>query len=298
MTVLALLESAYARIPEPDDETVAAARQVLLAEIAAGRRAPVGRRGRRVLRLSFAVAVGSGAVLAGVLTLVVPRGHGLTGEEIAAAAYRVLAPPPNAIRHVVITTETRWGGGWRSEEWVASGRPYATHEKTAGVETELSQCGRITYDRAANLVTVHKEPRNPAWFFTHDRSDPAREFLYLSSRRFGPARYDGKTTFRGIRAYKLVRRDRADQGARVVYLVRRDNYYPLRIVVHIKGQPSFVYTFSAFDEIPRTAETEQLLHIRPHPKAFLLRVSATNFYRVRECAGFGTFESLTGKAAG
>jgi hypothetical protein len=291
VTELDLLRREFEAVPESDEETVLRARARLLEEIASQR---PRLRPRRPLR--FLAAVAAVALVAGVVALVVPREHALTGEAIAAATYRVFTTPRGVIRHVVVTQPS----GSRVEEWVAGSPPYATHTRTAAGETEITRCGQITYDSVANLVTVHEEPRNPVWFFRHGRDDPAREFLlgageYVSPARFGPLRYLGKTTFRGIPAYRLVRLDRTGHGWRVVYLVRRDSYYPLRIALYVPGQPPSVDTFSAFELIPRGAGTEHLLHLGPHPGAFLLRTSVTNFYRPRDCAGFAAFQSLTGQ---
>ena len=158
--------------------------------------------------------------------------------------------------------------GWRASP------PYATHVKgRPPVETELSRCGRITYDRAArNLVTV-LEPRNPLVLLPQRSGRPGLEFLVrrlaTSPALLRSTRYLGQTSFRGVPAYRPRPYATARAWASVVeYLVRRDNYCPLRVVSeHFKGHRRVRHTFSDFDESLVPTKTEHLLHVAPHPRS-------------------------------
>ena len=296
MTELELLRRAFDTVPDPDDGAVLAARAGLLAEIESFGTSSVRRRPKRGLRLLAAVAVGLAGLLAGILVLALPRGGGLTGTEIAAAAARALTPPPGVILHDVERFTWAPVGGTDphpviTERWVAGGRPWVIHERSERGESESGECGEISYDRPTNLLSAWSLPDRPqVRQGLQSRSDPAGE--YLSAYRSGNVRYRGKTTFRGVPAYTLVV-SFPSYPLVVTYVVRRDNYYPLRTVRRTKTHVG-VTTYSDFERIPRNAGTEHLLHVRPHPEAFLL--GPGRFYRPRAaCAGFGSYESLTGK---
>jgi hypothetical protein len=63
-------------------------------------------------------------------------------------------------------------------------------------------------------------------------------------------------------------------GYETTFIVRQDDYEPLRVVRRYLWQPSYskerriiteVTTYSPFELIPRSARTEHLLHISPQP---------------------------------
>jgi hypothetical protein len=290
MSELDRFRSAFEAVPAPGETTVQAARTRLLGEIAASSHAVRRRRPRvRLLAATAGVAV---AALAGVLAVVIPRGDSLTGPEIAEAAARVLSPPPGTILHSVV----RWTvlpagyGGWSpttTERWVSTGRRGVVHERSQWGEWETGPCGSLRYIRRTNLLTVDGT-RYPD--YVHQLADPAAE--YLRAQRSGRVRYRGKTTVRGIPAYTLAVSG-PDTGVEVTYVVRRDNYFPLRTVRRYTHYGE-IYTYTDFEQISRTPATEPLLHVRPRPGAFVL--GGRGYHRAKPgCAGFRSYEHLTGK---
>jgi hypothetical protein len=99
MSGLDLLKEAFASTPEPDAASFKAGRAALLREV----ERPQRRRHRRSWSISLGVA--AVATVAAVLSLAVPRGHGLTGIEIAAAATHALGPTTGGIWHIVVVTD-------------------------------------------------------------------------------------------------------------------------------------------------------------------------------------------------
>lgn len=294
-----VLKSAFAAVPSPDARMVAAARAKLLGALAEIDRARALRRQRRLRLAVTLAAVAAGALV--TVTLVVPRGQALTGEQIAAATRRAVAPSPGVIRHVVVNVRyqqrSRVGAlshtRSQTDQWVASGPPYHIHTTwtdLGGVgwyrsrESETTRCGRIDYFPAANLITVNtgRLPERELRL----QSDPARAYRVGS----GPIRSRGETTFRGVPAYWLVQTWR---DTTFVYVVRRDTFYPLRTIIRHEASMS-VWTFSTFERIPRSTRTERLLRVAPRPDAFLLRTSPPAH---SDCRLFGTYAQLMGKAA-
>lgn len=285
-----VLRAAFDEVALPDERTVTKARARLMTEIARPTRMQERMRSRH-LRL-FAVAAVAAASVTGVFALVIPRSDGVTGPEIAEAAARVLTPPPGVILHSTLRNTLIPTGynGWRpstTERWASTGPRGVAHERSAWGEWETGPCGSIRYDRRTNLLTVDGSLYPD---YVHELIDPAAE--YLVAYHSGHVRYRGTTTFRGIPAYELVV-SYPSYPLEITYTVRRDNYYPLRTVRRHKRYAD-VYTYSDFGQIARTPATEQLLHVRPRPRAFVL--GGGGYHRPKPgCAGFRSYEHLTGK---
>ena len=168
--------------------------------------------------------------------------------------------------------------------------PYAYRETTGGSDSTLGPCGLILYDPRINLlsVTSTRIRTNTALSYFAFR-DPVQQYLAASPGRH--VGFRGKTTFRGVPAYEL---DVSRRGEVVTsYLVRRDNYYPLRIVWR-RGSSKFTTTYARFNYLPRNAETERLLTMRPHLGAFLMHFGGPN---TPACKRFGSYDSISGKRA-
>jgi hypothetical protein len=277
---LEILRREFDAIPEPDDETVAVVRALVLREIGTAK-TPKRRPQRHWLRITAAAGVALAALVAG-LFIVHPRNHAGIGTEIAAAAYRALTPP-DRIRHEIFRTN-----GLLTERWATTSAPYAYRETTGGSDSTLGPCGLMFYDRRINLlsVTSTRIRTNTALTYFAFR-DPVQQ--YLAAYRGRHVSYRGKTTFRGVPAYEL---DVSRRGEVVTsYLVRRDNYYPLRIVSR-RGSSKFTTTYARFNYLPRNAETERLLTMRPHLGAFLMHFGGPN---TPACKRFGSYDSISGK---
>jgi hypothetical protein len=284
---LDLLRREFDAVPEPDEETVAAVRDLVIREIAAAG-TPKRRLPRHRLRIALAAGVALAALVAG-LFIVHPRNHAGIGTEIAAAAYHALTPPPNRIRHEIF----RYRGDL-TEQWVTTSAPYAFratyafHALHGLTESTLGPCGGMDYDPRLNLllVTNVRIRTNTALGYFAFR-DPVKQ--YLEAYRGRHVRYRGKTTFRGVPAFILAVSSDADV---ITYLVRRDNYYPLRIVFR-RGKRELTTTYARFRYLRRNAETERLLTMRLHPKAFLMHFGG--LHPSPACKGFGSYDSITGK---
>jgi hypothetical protein len=278
---LDILRREFDAIPEPDEETLAAVRASVLREIAAAD-TPKHPLHRHRLRIALAAGVALAALVAG-LVVVHPRNHAGIGTEIAAAAYRAFTPPPDRIRHEIFRT-----GSLLTERWATTSAPYEYRATTGLRESTLGPCGLMDYDPRINLlsVTSARIRTNTALSYFAFR-DPVQQ--YLEAYRGRHVRYRGKTTFRGVPAYILAVSSDADV---ITYLVRRDNYYPLRIVFR-RGKREFTTTYARFHYLPRNAETERLLTVRPHPRAFLMHFGGRAPRPA--CKGFGSYDSITGK---
>jgi hypothetical protein len=295
MTEIELLKREFDAVPAPEEGTVAAARAALLRDIAAESQRSRAWPRRGWIRL--AVAAGAVVLLAGVLTAVIPHTDRLTGPEIAAAAYRAVTPVDGRIWHrVTRTTRTPLGGVERRpevwERWVATSPPYGLRDRSPGWgETEIGPCGSIQYAAQDNVFNVsHKrlapdDPR-PYDVAITGATDPARQYQHLF--RSGRVRYRGKTTFQGIAAYRLAV---GGPESSVTYLVRQDNFYPLRTIRRTQTYIEVV-TFLKFEYILRNARTNQLLHVGRHSKA---SVHQSGPRSRGACARFGSLESLVGR---
>jgi hypothetical protein len=285
---LDVLRREFEAVPEPDEATVAAARGELLREIAVEAKPARVRLRQRWIRPAFAVGVA--ALVAAAVALVNPRSDRLTGAEIAAAAYRAVTPANGRIWHQVTwTTRTPLGGTASRPEvwkrWVATSPPYGVRvsSPTWG-EAEVGPCGSIQYSARDKVVRVLHDRLAPDDPRPYDAAisgatDPARRYRQLF--RSGLVRYRGKTMFRGVAGYLLVVGGRETSLA---YVVRRDNYYPLRTV---RRTQTFIEVtmFSKFEYLDRSAKTSQLLHVRSHPG---VRLVETGPPPRGTCAGFGS----------
>jgi hypothetical protein len=255
MTEIELLQHEFDAVPAPEERTVMAARAALLRDIAAESQPSRVWTRRGWIRL--AVATGALALFAGVLTAVIPHSDRLTGSEIAAAAYRALTPVDGRIWHrVTRTTRTTLGGVERQaevwERWVATSPPYGLRDRSPRWgETEIGPCGSIQYIARDNVFRVSRnrlaldDPR-PYDVAINGATDPARQYRHLF--RSGRVRYRGETTFQGIAAaYRLVV---GGPESSVSYLVRQDNFYPLRTIRRTQTYIEVV-TFLKFEYIPR-----------------------------------------------
>jgi hypothetical protein len=266
VTDLEELLRVYAQRPQLDDQAVLVAREAFLRRIRPRRRLH--------LRLAVAVAIVVGGVA--VAAVAVPRGKALTGRQIIEATRRALHPPANTMLHVIVVTRD---GARRSveEQWRAPHAPYELHVIIRGGfddgETETSKCGTITYRSRLQMFTVDTG-RLPDWAL-RDLIDPARAFSAYST-----VLSRSETTFRGIPAYELHFGNGTD------FLVRRDNFYPLRI-----ASGSYVRTFSTFEQVPRS---EPLLHVRARAAAFVIRTSAGRYLHRAGCVSFANYRSVTG----
>jgi hypothetical protein len=270
MTELEELRRAFAERPSLDEAEIREVRRQLLAKIHPRRRLP----SRLALAAAALVAVSA------IVAVAVPRGKALTGGQILAATRRALTPPPNAMLHVVVHDQDARNGTterWTEEQWRAPSPPYELRVITRGGfddgESVLSKCGTVGYRTRLDMFTVDtgRLPNRAL----RDLIEPARAFS-----AYGTVLSRSKTTFHGVPAYRL------DLGHAVEFLVRRDTFYPLRVVVG-----SYVRTFSTFEQLPRD---ERLLRIQPRPGAFLLRTSAGRYFRRAGCDSFATYSSLMG----
>jgi hypothetical protein len=283
---LDILRREFDAVPEPDEETVAVVRDAVLREIAAAG-TPKRRPRRHRLRIALAAGVALAALVAG-LFIVHPRNHAGIGTEIAAAAYRAFTPS-NRIRHEIFRDNSVL-----TERWATTSAPYAYRDRyayrgrSARRESTLGPCGSMDYDPRLNLLSVTSArigTKTALGFFAF--RDPVQQ--YLEAYRGRHVRYRGKTTFRGVPAYILAVSSDTDV---ITYLVRRDNYYPLRIVFR-RGKSEFTTTYARFQYLPRNAETERLLTMRLHPHAFLMHFGG--LHPRPACKRFGSYDSITEK---
>jgi hypothetical protein len=292
---LELVRDVCAGVPEPDEETIEAARASLRREIDEF----VARRARRQRRLRPRLLAGLGlaVVVAGLVALVVSSRQSPLGARAAAAADEALLPSNGDIVHFVsrTTTTTKGPGGTTrttstDERWASAGPPAASVERhgagRAGVATILTTpCGQISYEPHANLFTVSPYPI-PAQVV---RNNPIT--VFRDARRHGNVHFAGTTTFKGIAAFKLVV---TQYGSVTTYIVRSDNGYPLetrdrRVTAHLTS--TYVTTYSLFEHIHRTPSSERLLQVTPHPGAFYIRLGRPT--RTNACERFGNLSSLT-----
>lgn len=295
MSELELIRDSCASLPEPQEDVVAAAREVLRREIREfeAQSAPPRPRPSRALVLGAGIAV----ALAGLFALVLSSRQSPLGVRVAAAADEALIPTNGDIVHEVSRTTITFQTSRRTtsstsavETWLASRPPLAALDRYGtgpldSVTVLTTDCGQISYELGANLFTV--SPASiPAQIV---RSTPVS--LFHDARRHGRVHFSGATTFRGIPAFKLVV---TQYGSETTYIVRRANGYPLETVdrrVTASLTRTSVTTYSVFQHLRRTPRTERLLRITPHPGAFFLRLSRATGRAA--CKGFGSLETLT-----
>jgi hypothetical protein len=283
MNELELLRREIDAVPFPDEPSTELARAALRAEIEAAAPAPSRRSGRRWPRPMAGVAIAA-AIAAIALVLVGPFGHGPARVDVATAAYEAFAPTGNGIWHVVVVETGSGttghgtgmnGGRSRDETWTTTGAPHVvrlihTGEYSGAPTTDRSEqvwsrCGWLYYSAAANVLSV-SGPEKVGVSPVGPPPDPAAS--YRQAYKSGLVVYKGTTTFRGVPAYELVveYRDKS-YAATTTYIVRQDNYYPLRTSAVIKwsgGHGTDVLTYPIYEFLPRTTANERLLRLAPH----------------------------------
>jgi hypothetical protein len=220
--------------------------------------------------------------------------------RIAAAATEAARPTGNELVHSVTRTTIRSTNRigsttfeQRDDSWTGSNPPVQvdrTTYATGSVTTLTSACGSISYDPAGNLFTVQPTARP---------IDPVRDPVAAarSALRSGHVHFRGTLVYKGIAAAKLVV---TQSGLTTTYIVRRDNGYPLRTtsrrVTLYRARPTVtVYetTYSRFEHVAPTPQTLNRLELPPRRDAFIVRTAPA--WRTPACAGFGSFEALTGR---
>jgi hypothetical protein len=295
---LELIRRECEAVPGPDPATVVAARSALRTAIDASLVVVVTRPRRRV-RPMWLVAVASVAVLVTCLAvLVVPDRRSPIGVQVAAAAYAVLNPTDgrivHAVSHSVSTIRNSKTGKVAvstsvDESWSSSGAPSAVHDRhwsrthrssAYQWESETTHCGTLSYSSASNMFALGgtTDPRLAA---------PGAFYRPVNSRYM---HYLGKTSFHGIPAFKLAATGYG-YGGDFTLIVRRDNYYPLRIVMR-RGNWTVVTTYLTYGYVARNPRSEHLLHLATHPGAFFLRYPG-NWSGHTACQWFGNVQSLT-----
>jgi hypothetical protein len=278
-----LLRREFDDVPVPGEASTEHARAALRAEIEAAAPSPAASRrsGRRWLRPMAGVAIAAAAA-AIALVLVGPFGHGPARVDVASAAYEAFAPKRNGIWHVVVVeTGTGWqspeagmsGARVRDETWSTTGATpvlrWIRSENVPGlpsrVEQVFSPCGWLYYSADTNVVQI-AGPEKITASPVSPPPDPAAS--YRQAYESGHVVYRGRTTFNGTPAYKLVVAYRhGTYAATTTFIVRQDNYYPLRTssVVNASGRTgTSVLTYTTYELLPRTAANERLLRLAPH----------------------------------
>ena len=283
MNELELLRREFDLVPEPDAASTELARAALRIEIEASAPTVTRRLRRRWLRplAGAAIAAAAAAIL---LALVGPFGHGPARVDVASAAYEALSPSRSGIWHVVVVEtgtgvegpaagmRTR-GARVRDETWSTTGPGHVlrwiTSENVPGlpsrVEQVISPCGWLYYSADTNVIQIAGPQKvNDALF--SPPPDPAAS--YRQAYKSGHVVYRGTTAFKGISAYKLVVRYRhGTYAATTTFIVRQDNYYPLRTssVVNAAGRTgTSVLTYATYEFLPRTKANERLLRLACH----------------------------------
>lgn len=290
-------------LPGPDEATVAAARAALLREIESWPVIEPRRPDRRRMRRSLAVAASLAILITAVLVLVIPARQSPIGVRIAAAADEALSPSNGDIVHATsrsvsvlrsLVTGKTITSTYSDEWWTTGEPPYARVDRYTSADGYMDDtilttpCGQISYARGANLFSVSPGAEATRTFV----SSPAA--AYRDAYRHGHVHYRGKTTFRGIPAFRL---DVTQYGLVSTLIVRRDNGYPLKTVSRRPSRRSvstYITTFSTFEHIPRTSESERVLQLPPQPGAFFVRMPGTS-PTGESCEHFGSLQSLTGR---
>jgi hypothetical protein len=283
MNELELLRREFDVVPGPDESSTELARAALRIEIEASATTIARRSRRRWLRplTGAAVAAATAAIL---LALVGPFGRGPARIDVASAAYEALAPKGNGIWHVVVvetgTGTTGHGTGMnggrsRDETWTTTGPPHVvrwihTGEYSGAPTTDWSDeqvsssCGLLYYSAEANVASISGPPK----FYSLPGPPPDPAATYRQAYRTGHVVYQGTTMFRGVPAYELVYDYRhGDLSERNTWIVRRDNYYPLRtssVIAWSGGHGTDVLTYPTYEFLPRTIANERQLRMAPH----------------------------------
>lgn len=268
MRELDALSEWFSTVPPPDDEGIARARAALLAHI--GRR----RSGRRwTLAIAGALLL---AAVAAVLALLLPsRAAGLPAKRIVRASYALMLPPAHGIRYLRILR-----AGAIEDVWLAASTPFALHQRSGAGEEEWGPCGSIAYGAAHKTLAVDLW-RVPLTVQRTLRLDSDPLFAVREALRARRVKFVRRVTFRGIPAYEIVAHSR---GLTLTLIVRRGTYAPLQLRSDT-GAQVFTERIVRFETLPRTVETEPLLHVRHHAAVLVTR-SGTS-HPSAGCAGFG-----------
>jgi hypothetical protein len=286
MTELELLRREFDEVPEPDEASTELARAALRVEIEASAPVASTRFRRRWLRPLTGIAIVAAAT-AILLVLVGPFGSGPARVDVASAAYAAFSPSRSGIWHVVVVQTQSFqspGAGMsvarvRDETWSTTGAPHVLRvigsENVPGlpsrVEQVFSRCGWLYYSADTNVLQI-AGPEKASATPVSPPPDPAAS--YRQAYKSGQVVYQGRTTFAGIPAYKLVVHYRhGTYAATTTFIVRQDNYYPLQTssVVNVSGRTGTdVLTYTTYELLPSTAANERLLRLAPHPHMLIV----------------------------
>jgi hypothetical protein len=171
------------------------------------------------------------------------------------------------------------GARVRDETWSTTGAPLVLRSISSEnvpwlpsrVEQVFSRCGWLYYSADTNVIQIAGPQRVSASPVTPP-PDPAAS--YRRAYKSGQVVYRGTTTFNGVPAYKLVVRYRhGTYAATTTFIVRQDNYYPLRTssVVNASGRTGTdVLTYTTYELLPDTKANERLLRLGPHPNMLVV----------------------------
>jgi hypothetical protein len=226
------------------------------------------RRKRRLLGASLLLA----AVMAAVSVTALEASRPARANPIVLATWRVMGAKHGVIRIVHVTSR---GVAWRA--WIGTDRPAAIREVLSGGMTyELTPCGIVAFDPARKTVSVTRAGYDFADVLFHE--DPVVRFD--DAYRRGVVRYRGRALDGAVPVYVLVT---SEHGFTVTYSVRRSNYTPLEIVSRGPNGTTFRWRYSQYEELPRDAGNEHLLHVG-HPRGVRITVSGRLHSGV--CAAF------------
>jgi len=273
MNEVELLRRDYAAIPEPDDRSVARARDRLRRAHASPARRRL-RSSRRLLVVALAIAATA------VVAIERPFGHSgvdIANAEPAAAGYRALSAETGVWHYRSRVTYAEGSRvserdvieGWstaRDLPWFA--RSVTVRTPASGPpwieEFTTGRCGAILWDG----------PDRGRLSFISDRAVPEPNPVADYRRAFlhGTVVSQTATTYHDVAAYRLV----FDLGEwRQTWTLRRSDYVPLEqhgIDTTTGPLPrSYTNTYTLFEQLPPT--TGALAHLRPqpHPSATIQR---------------------------
>ena len=210
---------------------------------------------KRLLLLAAAVLLATG-IGAGAL------GGGDDGPSLADRAYAAVAPPTDAIRHVVAEATSRRSDGpdvrQRDELWISPDgcRVRFRFERPPGQlagEVTQDQTETRTYlpDEGRVLVTPSGESLLPG--------DPVAEFRELYRR--GKIRETGRTRLDGREVILLTM---TDSDLTATYFFDAETFMPREMRLSIDGRPSYRYRILVYETLP-TQAADQVLTMPDRP---------------------------------
>jgi hypothetical protein len=268
-----------AHTPEPDLETMSAARRVfvdLVEQASVGNSTGVvaGRsslrvRGRRLTRarLWMLPAVTAVAAVVMLVGLSVVSGPGGRGTAQAAVVRRLLAavdPSSGVILHARVTIVGAGSGS--SEFWQLTNPPYSYRgiKQSGRLSAEFADTGTQSesYDPATN--TISERPDSAPAQFTNVFAN-IREALAS-----GQAQLDGTTSIDGQNVY-VVKLANGGTG-----YFNTSTYRPILLKVPSVTGQTITYMVAVFEYLPATTENLRLLSITDqHPGARIVTVDAS-----------------------